>query len=130
MLILIKSFGIIKVIPAIVSWYTPAKQIGGFIFMAKQANQSTDNNQFSEECQASIKRLEALREKLKTIPTTDRPLTPEEQEWVDKANKKLQEIRDLRNSTQPRHPRTTQELGQACREGMARCQALIDRLKG
>ena len=64
--------------------------------MAKPANQSTDNNQFSEECQASIKRLKQVQKELALIPVTDRPLTPKEQELVDTGNKKLQEIRRLR----------------------------------
>ncbi len=51
---------------------------------------------FQASCQASIKRVEALMEKIRKIPTSNRPLSRSEEELVDKCKKKLQEIRDLR----------------------------------
>ncbi len=51
---------------------------------------------FQASCQASIKRIEALIEKVKKMPTSDKPLSLSEQELVNKCKKKLQEIKDLR----------------------------------
>lgn len=70
-------------------------KIDGVFMGNKQQTITTDNEVISQECKASIDKLKALREKLKTLPVSTLLISCDQQNKDDDTNSNLQEVKKL-----------------------------------